>query len=131
VMKLLLDGDLPVLEVLRQQYAASSIRSREFSGVGFFSHFAVPKDVAASSPPDFELGDVGLELRGVRNGAGVLLFVRHGYLQLLEGFTYDDPWPENPEVEDLHYLVTGSSGSSERSRTRSIENVVKRLGRDQ
>src|SRR2546422_427179 len=53
VMKLLLHGDLSVLEVLRQQYAASSTRSREYSGVGFFTYFAVPKDVAPSSPADF------------------------------------------------------------------------------
>jgi hypothetical protein len=31
---------------------------------------------------------------GVAHGVGLVLFVEEGRLALLEGFTYDDPWPD-------------------------------------
>jgi hypothetical protein len=42
---------------------------------------------------DFHIGDVSGELEGLANGAGFVLFIRDGRLKMLEGFTFDEPWP--------------------------------------
>ena len=41
-MGMLLAGEHPALAVLRDQLAAAEVIEREFSGVGFFTHFRVP-----------------------------------------------------------------------------------------
>jgi hypothetical protein len=38
---------------------------------------------------------------GVRDGVGLVLFVEDGRLDLLEGFTYNDPWPS----EIVNYTI--------------------------
>jgi hypothetical protein len=105
VLSLLLQGADPVLVGLRAQWAATSVTQRELSGVGFFTHFDVPESVRKVTPPDFELSDVYLELEGLEHGAGVVLFVRGGVIDVLEGFTFDEPWPDQPIVRSIGYLV--------------------------
>ena len=56
IMEALLAGDDPRIVGLRQQYAAATVKGREFSGVGFFTNFQVPSTAPRVSPPDFELG---------------------------------------------------------------------------
>jgi hypothetical protein len=101
----LLAGDHPVLAALRAQAERAQLVSRRYTGVGFFCDFTVPLDV----PPvkdhlNFELGDVYGEIAGLQHGAGFVLFVRSGYLNLLEGFSYDESWPEMPGEFKLSYL---------------------------
>jgi hypothetical protein len=98
VLELLLEGDSAVLIALRRQLAVAVVREREFSGVGFFTTFDVPPDTPrAPVPPKFSpFGDVGADIEGLRHGAGFLLFVDDGYLHMLEGYTYDEPWPDRP-----------------------------------
>ncbi len=98
-MEALLAGDDPRIVGLRQQYAAATVKGREFSGVGFFTNFQVPSTAPRVSPPDFELGaHTLLQLDGLKHGAGVVLFVRKGVLDMLEGYTFDEPWPTNPRL---------------------------------
>jgi hypothetical protein len=105
VMKNVLDGDHPILTALRKQLENATISSREFSGVGFFTRFSYPKTVQPLSLPvkNLEFGDVGAEIRGIQHGAGFLLFVRDGFLQTLEGYTYDEPWPKDTDTFKLKY----------------------------
>jgi hypothetical protein len=49
-------------------------------------------------------GDVGATIEGVNHGAGFLIFVRDGYLKFLEGYTYDEPWPDKTDVSELKYF---------------------------
>jgi hypothetical protein len=44
-----------------------------------------------------EIGDVGAEIAGLQLGAGFLLFIRDGVVSFLEGFTYDESWPERTD----------------------------------
>jgi hypothetical protein len=126
-MDLLLKGDHPFLATLREQYHGSTVRQRDFSGVGFFTFFDVPSHSVRTAPLNFELGDVGLELSGVDHGVGVVLFVRGGYLSFLEGFTYDEPWPAS--TVGIHYLRSTSSdgGSFEPSTSRDSERLQREL----
>jgi hypothetical protein len=100
----LLDGNLPQLQVLRGQLAASTVSSREFSGTGVFTHFAVPAQCSRVTPPDFELSDVTFELLDTENGGGVVLFVSSGAIEMLEVYLHTDAWPEPAILKSVAYL---------------------------
>jgi len=94
VMKLLLQGDDPTLQVLRDQLRLAEVASREFSGVGFFTQFKfkgpvklIPRGRA------LKIGDVEAEIEGLMHGAGFLLYIENGALHMLEGYSYDEEWP--------------------------------------
>jgi len=93
VLEKMLQGDGTTLEVLREQARVMRLQSRELTGVGWFLDFEVPPEAPLVSPPAFEL-DCNAEIEGLRHGAGFVLFVRNGKLEMLEAFTYDEPWPE-------------------------------------
>lgn len=94
VMDLLLAGDDPVLDALRDQYRLSRIGKRLFSGVGFVTDFVVPRDVAAVNAQSlFFLSDVRADLNNVPGAAGFHAQVKNGRLKLLEGFTFEGSWP--------------------------------------
>src|ERR1044071_9578996 len=95
VMEFLLAGDLPVLSVLRKQYAAASITGRDFSGVGVFTKFQVPTQVERVTPPGFTISDIAYELSGVQNGGSAVLFIPYGALDLLELYNWTDDWPQD------------------------------------
>ena len=64
------------------------------TGVGFFTDLVVDPVAPSVLPMRQVLSGAGAGIDGVRHGAGFLLFVRDGRLATLEGFTYDEPWPE-------------------------------------
>jgi hypothetical protein len=83
-------------DTIRDQLANASVSSRQFTGAGFFTHFAIPsvapvrRDLAST-----EIADVGAQIPGLQHGAGFVLFIRDGVISLLEGYTYGDAaWPE-------------------------------------
>lgn len=101
VMEFLLGGADPVLQVLRQQLDASRILKRELTGSGFFTTFEIPEHAKhVEGDPSFEFGDVSATIAGLKNGAGFLLYVRKGLLHMLEGYSYEEDWPE--EVRDFN-----------------------------
>jgi hypothetical protein len=95
VLEKLLDGNHPVLAALRAQLDSCEVSSRQFSGVGFFTNLRVDRSVrpAPTSHPRIHISGVGGKISGLEHGAGFVLFVTDGYLDFLEGFTYDEPWP--------------------------------------
>ncbi|HVZ81420.1 MAG TPA: hypothetical protein VHE12_11595 [bacterium] len=106
VMDRLLAGEHPILTALRKQLENATISSRQFSGVGFFTYFRVPETVPHVPSPNGRLifGDVNGEIKGVKHGAGFVLFLdQTGYLDMLEGYTYDDNWPEDTSDFKLSY----------------------------
>lgn len=93
----LLAGDHPALEALRRQLAASTVSTREFSGVGYFTHFRVAADAPRLPVRHWVIQDVEVEADGVENGGGALLFVVDGMLSMLEVYTYaSEDWPREP-----------------------------------
>ena len=102
VMAAILAGNDPRLPALRLQYAVAQVTERKFSEVGFFTYFRVAPDVPSAKPDSFELGhSIHLEIEGVENGAGVVLFIRNGVLDMLKGFTYTATWPRSPVLRNL------------------------------
>jgi hypothetical protein len=105
VMQILLNGDDPVLVILREQLKVATVSERKMTGVGFYTHFSVSTTVSrVLENPSFEIGDIAAQIQGVQHGAGFLLFVKDGFLSFLEGFTYDEPWPEQIAKYELAYI---------------------------
>lgn len=106
VLHLLLDRPGEPYDTIRQQMAHATITNREFTGVGFFTEFSVSEDAPVTrSLPDMTLGDVAAESPSLEHGAGFLLFIRNGVVSMLEGHTYDEPWPAS--VEDFRVFKNG------------------------
>jgi hypothetical protein len=104
VIKKLLEGEHPILDSLRTQLAMATISSREYSGAGFFIHFTFP----VNSPPlpspfkNFEIGHVEVKIPGPKYGVGVVLFVRNGLLDWIEGYTNGpEPWPKDTSIFEV------------------------------
>jgi hypothetical protein len=111
LMDKLLDGDDIVLAILRKQFQDSSIKFRKDTGVGFYLTFYIPNDLppifdeVPLCKPNFCFGDVKAHIQGLRNGAGFLIWVKNGYLDQLEGYTYDEKWIHEIKSFKLNYLT--------------------------
>jgi hypothetical protein len=104
VVDKLLAGAHPTLAVLRTQAERARLISREYTGVGFYLDFEVPPDAPTlSSVAAFAFGDVEATIDGLQNGAGFVLFVEGGRLSMLEGYSYDEPWPAEARKFTLSY----------------------------
>jgi hypothetical protein len=44
-----------------------------------------------------------VSVSGLKHGVGFLVFVEDGKLRELEGYTYDEPWPDRLDHFELHY----------------------------
>jgi hypothetical protein len=98
LMPLLLEGDDPLLAVLREQYGRSTITEIEMTGHGIYAEFDVPADTPRTDPPSIAGGDAVIELDTAPNGAGCVVFVSDGRLWTFEGYTYDGEWTETTKV---------------------------------
>ena len=100
---MMLDKPGEPFDTVREQLAHATVGKREFSGAGFFTDFVVPTDARVRRDlPPMEIGDVGAEVPGLQHGAGFLLFIRDSGVSMLEGFTYDEPWPINTDEFKVH-----------------------------
>ena len=114
---MMLEGEDDVRSVLRQQLRCLQVSSREFTGVGFFSHLTVDSKVPrVVGEPKFILGDVEGTADNVEHGFGFVLFVEDGALSMLEGFTYDEPWPSEFQGLRLTCSRSFAKGNSGRAR---------------
>jgi hypothetical protein len=105
VIRMLLDGDDSVLEILREQLKIATVSERKMTGVGFYANFSIPSTAPrVLERSSFEFGDVVAQIEGVKHGAGFTLFVRDGFLNFLEGYTYDEPWPERIATYTVSYI---------------------------
>ena len=104
VLVKLLEGDHPVLSSLRSQLKASRVIGREFTGVGFFTNLALGENGSERIAGDLKFGDVIADIDGLRHGAGFLLYVENGALKMLEGYSYDEPWPQKISAFKLSFM---------------------------
>jgi hypothetical protein len=111
VLQMLLRGEDEVVSVLRLQASHADASSRKMTGVGFFTNFEISADVPrVKTCLTFKLGDVNGTADNLKHGLGFLLYVANGALSMLEGYTYDEPWPD--EVHGL--VLTYSTGQDRR-----------------
>ena len=103
VINKLLDGDHPILNNLRLQASEALLVKREYTGVGFYCHFKVSSNEHTLREDIHNIGGVNAEIEGLNHGAGFILFITHGQLDLLECYTYDEPWPKEIGKFTLSY----------------------------
>ena len=97
-----LEGNHPTLGALRIQASSARVLERQETGAGFFCEF----EVDANTPTvngDFQITDVHAKVSGLDHGVGFVLFIRSGRLSMLEGFTFDEPWPQRIGTFELKY----------------------------
>ena len=82
-------------ELLREQVRLAEVSSREMTGVGFYTNLRLPSDAPRlAGRANLELNEIEADICGLKHGAGFILFVRDGFMQFLEGYTYDEQWPD-------------------------------------
>jgi hypothetical protein len=104
VLEMLVDGKGETFQLLRKQYLAAHVTERHLTGVGFWTYFSIPNSVAKlPGNPSFRFGDVDADIKDLQNGAGFLLQVKDGYIYMLEGYSFDEPWPDATDTFHLYY----------------------------
>jgi hypothetical protein len=95
VLEKLLDGEHPVLRALRRQLVGLTVTKREYTGAGFYTTFSSDssKAVPTLAGRNVRFGDVQAAIPGLSNGAGFVLFIDGGLVRMLEGYSFEEPWP--------------------------------------
>lgn len=82
-------------EVLLKQYESAIVLNREFTGCGFFTKYQINDEyLSLKQKKNIELGSVEANINNVQDGVGFVLYIRNGFIDSLEGYTYGEPWPE-------------------------------------
>lgn len=110
VLEALLTGQSMALQRLRDQLKCCAVTRRDWSSAGFYTYMSVPPGVdrASTATDVVRIGDVGAEIEGLRYGAGFILYVKEGVLDVLEGYSYDEPWPEEIRAFSVKYTRSGT-----------------------
>jgi hypothetical protein len=96
VMSKLLSEEPKYSELLMMQYDNARIVSRQFTGVGFFTDYEVlDKSLRIHELSDYHFGSVQVVVPQLHYGIGFVLFIKHGLIDFLEGYTYGEPFPIN------------------------------------
>ena len=105
-LRMLLAGDHPVLNSLRNQLTHAVLVSREVSDAGFNTYFRVPDSVARhSGGGKVILSDVYATITGLESPASFLLFTNNGMLDLLECNITDLVWPRDGKLVEIYYMA--------------------------
>ena len=105
VLHKLLAGSGAKLAALRRQLEQCRVRKREETGAGVYTYLDVDRTcepVRLTKDPA-RIGGVDAELPSLSHGVGFVLLLRDGYLEMLEAYTYDEPWPESLAGFNLRY----------------------------
>ena len=88
---------------LYKQYQIATVKKRTYTGVGFYTDFYISdkdKDIFISRE-QIKLGGVYADIKGLKFGAGFILFVKDGRLKTLEGYTYNEKWPQFAQIDKI------------------------------
>lgn len=106
VMEMILNGNEEVLSILREQYRNADIVSVENEEVGFYINYRVNKAVMVTDGYNgtFQIGDVDGTVDNIDGAVGFILYIKNGYLNMLEGYSnIIDKWPEEDYEIKLKY----------------------------
>jgi hypothetical protein len=105
VLEWLFTGEHAVLVSLLAQARKAKVVSREMSGAGFYTNLEIPADVpdAPVRPGVIQFGDVAAQIDGTSRGAGFIIWIRERRLAVLEGYTFEESWPEKVKGFHLSY----------------------------
>ncbi|MFT9078672.1 hypothetical protein [Ethanoligenens sp.] len=106
LMKMFLNGEGNVFSRLKKQYMVINVISREHSDAGFFTNFSLPEnseDLRLDNK-SFHIGDIDGSVNGIAGAVGFVLYIKHGAIALLEGYTNAlNKWPKSNNEITLEY----------------------------
>jgi hypothetical protein len=123
----LLTGEHVVLKQLRAQENIVTVKERHWSSVGCTAEIHVPRTSPPVRPATINLADVGFKLRGAENPGHAILFVNDGFLSAIEYYNWTDDWPENAELESVHFYSPYAAKHPEPSQKRDLDGLAKDL----
>jgi hypothetical protein len=106
VLEKLLAGNHPVIQNLRRQLSGIQVVKRELTGTGFITSFHVQTSLITPSLQAicFKFGDVIADVENLEHGAGFLLYISDGAIDALEGYSFEEEWPERISQFRLSYV---------------------------
>lgn len=106
VMEMLLRGNDTVLAILREQYKGARIVSEKYNNVGFYINYQISDApiIPNEYNTTFQIGDLEGTVDNIDSAVGFVLFVKNGYIIMLEGYTnLLNQWPESDSQVELQY----------------------------
>ena len=105
ILQRFLQGEDPILDILRTQLFTAKVRQREVTETGFFTDLWIDDAAPVVERANrFALDDVFGEIEGVDESVCFLLHVHRGRLRTLEGFLLGAPWPSHPRLLRAWYV---------------------------
>ena len=95
LVPLLLQGDDPELEILRNQWRTSNLSISFPSASGFYADISVQQDTPIAAAANQGGGNAEIPVKGETHPAGCVLYVVDGRLKFLEVYTAVD-WEAPP-----------------------------------
>lgn len=97
-------------EKLYKQVENITVVRREFTGCGFYTEFHVnSKNYKLDNKEKIMLGGIIAELSELEHGTNFILYIENGLIQTLEGFCYDEQWPDNTTIIKLFSVSENGS----------------------
>jgi hypothetical protein len=129
-MQMLLAGEHPTLELLREQFKHAQIKSRDFTGVGFFTEFEIGGGGPKVKPPKrYIISDVCADVDGLEFGCGFILFIADGLISTLECHLWgDDALPDSARYTRFYYFHQPEPPGIKETKNRDMDFVSKMLG---
>lgn len=79
---------------LQAQFEKITVQKREFSTYGFSTHYAVTvAEETLGNDKNLQLGKCQWNINGLNYGSDYILWIKNGLISCLEGFSYNEPWP--------------------------------------
>ncbi len=83
-------------------FESLSVKKRIFTGVGFLTYLNKNKSLKITDEnKSFEWGNIGAKLNDKKIDVGFLIYVKNGFIDAIEGYTYDIDWPK--EITSIEF----------------------------
>ncbi|TVQ85443.1 MAG: hypothetical protein EA357_00640 [Micavibrio sp.] len=106
VIQKLLEGDDEAKEILREQFRVATVLDRTVTDTGFYVDFSIPEDIQRLADREkLIIQGIGAKIPSLAFDASFILFVKDGAINLLEGFAYEEPWPNRIDTFELFHEV--------------------------
>lgn len=80
---------------LRRQYDSGTVVGRNMTGKGFFTDYEIgDRSASLGDGVNLQLGENQWNINGLKYGSDYILWIKNGIISSLEGFSYEEPWPE-------------------------------------
>lgn len=94
----ILSEDSAEHQTLRRQIEFAQVSRRDSTGVGFYTYISFENGILPiENRQEFSMGNVYAEIGEDKISVGFLLYVKNGYLDCLEGYTFEGPWPQSAQ----------------------------------